>query len=106
MTEGITSPKSKFGDENKSFAFSIIGDKYLKTYDIKLKSGRNFTSEECNVEWNDNSKVLINERALEQLHLTPEEALSTKIKWDERYLEIVGVVKTIIMLVFSNPSTR
>ena len=93
MTEGITSPKSKFGDENKSFAFSIIGDKYLKTYDIKLKSGRNFTSEECNVEWNDNSKVLINERALEQLHLTPEEALSTKIKWDERYLEIVGVVK-------------
>lgn len=93
MTEGIVSPKSKMGDENKAFAFTIIGDKFLEAYDIKLKSGRNFTPAECNVEWNDNSKVLVNERAIELLHLTPEEALTTKIKWDERYLDIVGVVK-------------
>lgn len=93
MTEGITSPKSKLGDENKAFAFTIIDDKFLKAYDIKLKSGRSFTPEESNVEWNDNSKVMLNERAIEQLHLTPEEALNTKIKWDERYLDIVGVVK-------------
>jgi putative ABC transport system permease protein len=93
MTEGIVSPKSKMGDENKAFAFTIIGDKFLEAYDIKLKSGRNFTPAECGVEWNDNSKVLVNERAIELLHLTPEEALTTKIKWDERYLDIVGVVK-------------
>ncbi len=93
MNEGITSPKSKLGDENKTFAFAIIGNKYLKAYDIKLKAGRNFTAEECMVEWNDNSKVLMNERAINQLHLTPEEAIRTKVKWDERYLDVVGVVK-------------
>jgi putative ABC transport system permease protein len=93
MTEGITSPKSKTGDENKAFAFTIISDKFLGAYNIKLKAGRNFTAAECGVEWNDNSKVLVNERAIELLHLTPEEALNTKIKWDERYLDIVGVVK-------------
>jgi putative ABC transport system permease protein len=93
MNQGLTSPKSKAGDENKTYGFSIIGDRFLKTYGIKLKAGRNFTAEECNVDWNDNSKVLMNERAIQQLGLTPEEAITTKIKWDERYLDIVGVVK-------------
>ena len=36
----------------------------------------------------------MNERAIQQLGFTsPEQALQTKIKWDERYLEIIGVVK-------------
>jgi putative ABC transport system permease protein len=93
-TSGFTQPNSKPGDELKQYSFAIIADRYLKTYDIPLKAGRNFTAQETDVEWNDNSKVLLNEKAIEQLGFkTAEEAIKTKIKWDERYLEIVGVVK-------------
>ncbi|MES2518526.1 MAG: ABC transporter permease [Bacteroidota bacterium] len=93
-TEGFTSPKSKTGDENKAYSFVMIGDRYLKTYGIKLEAGRNFTSAECAVEWNDNSKILLNERAIRSLGFTSaEEVINTKVKWDERYLEVIGVVK-------------
>lgn len=93
-TEGFTSPKSKAGDENKAYSIVIMGDRYLKTYDIKLKAGRNFTPAECEVEWNKNSKILLNERAIKSLGFTSAtEAVNVKIKWDERYLEVIGVVK-------------
>ena len=93
-TEGFTSPKSKAGDENKAYSFVIIGDRYLKTYGIKLKAGRNFTPAECAVEWNNNTKILVNERTIKSLGFnSAEEAVNAKIKWDERYLEIIGVVK-------------
>ncbi|MFY7909535.1 MAG: ABC transporter permease [Emticicia sp.] len=94
MTGGFTQPNSKPGDEQKTYSFAIIGEKYLKTYGIELKAGRNFTEAECNVEWNDNSKVLLNETAVASLGFaTPEEAIRTRIQWDERQLEIIGVVK-------------
>ncbi len=93
-TAGFTQPDSKSGDEFKTYAFAIIGDRFLKTYEIGLKAGRNFTATECDVEWNQNSKVLLNERAVQQLGFaSAEEAIRTKIKWDERYLEVIGVVK-------------
>ena len=93
-TSGFTQPNSKPGDELVSYSFAIIGERFLKTYEIDLKAGRNFTAAECDVEWNQNSKVLLNERAVEQLGFAnAEEALRTKIKWDERYLEVIGVVK-------------
>ncbi len=92
-TGGFTQPGSKKGDELKSYSFAIIGDKFLNTYEIKLKAGRNFTPQECNVSWNANSKVMVNETALKQLGFSnAEEALSTKIQWDERELEIIGIV--------------
>jgi putative ABC transport system permease protein len=94
MTGGFTQPKSKPGDEHKTYSFAIIGDRFLKTYGIELKAGRNFTEAECNVEWDKNSKVLLNETAIAALGFaTPEEAIRTRIQWDERQLEIVGVVK-------------
>jgi len=93
-TSGFTQPKSKPGDELKSYSFAIVGDRYLPVYDLKLLAGRNFTPQETNVEWNKNDKVIVNEKAVGQLGFSsPEEAVRTKIKWDERYLEIVGVVK-------------
>jgi len=94
QTSGFTQPGSKPKDELKSYAFAIIGDRYLKTYGLSLKGGRNFTPEETDVEWNDNSKVLLNERAVAELGFkSAEEAVRTKIKWDERYLEVLGVVE-------------
>ncbi len=94
MTSGFTQPSSKKGDEVKTYAFAIISDRFLKTYQIELAGGRNFTPEECAVEWNDNSKVMMNETAIRQLGFkSNEEALRTKVQWDERALQIIGVVK-------------
>ncbi len=93
-TSGFTQPGSKKGDELDSYSFAIIDSRYLNTYQIPLKAGRNFTTAETNVEWNDNSKVLVNERALEELGFaSAEDAMRTKIQWDERPLEVIGVVK-------------
>lgn len=94
MTGGFTQPNSKPGDEQDVYSFAIIGDRFLKTYGMKLVAGRNFTPEECAVDWNQNSKVLMNERAIRELGFeTPEEAIRTRIQWDERQLQIIGVVK-------------
>ena len=91
---GFTQPGSKKGDELDSYSFAIIDNKYLGTYQIPLKAGRNFTEAECNVDWNDNSKVILNEKAIEELGFaSAEDALRTKIQWDERALEVIGVVK-------------
>jgi putative ABC transport system permease protein len=93
-TAGFTQPGSKPKDELQSYAFAIIGDRYLKIYDIELKAGRNFTAAEVNVAWNNNSKVLLNEKAVAALGFnSPEEAVRTKVKWDERYLDVIGVVE-------------
>ena len=94
VTSGFTQPNSKKGDELKAYSFAIIAERYLKTYGIDLVAGRNFTPEECAVKWNDNSKVLMNETAIKQLGFqSPEDILHTKIQWDERALDVVGVVK-------------
>jgi putative ABC transport system permease protein len=93
-TSGFTQPNSKKGDELKNYSFAIIGDRYLKTYGIDLAAGRNFTLQECAVEWNDNSKVLMNETAVKLLGFqNPNDILRTKIQWDERALDVIGVVK-------------
>lgn len=92
-TSGFTQPGSKSGDELKPYSFAIIDQRYLDAYEIKLKAGRNFTEGECAVDWNDNSKVMLNEKGIKELGFaSAEEALNKKIKWDERYLEIIGVV--------------
>ncbi len=93
MTSGFTQPGSKPKDDLKSYSFAIIGDRYLTTYGIPLVAGRDFTPQEVAVDWNDNSKVLLNERAVVELGFrSPEDALRTKVKWDERYLDVIGVV--------------
>lgn len=93
-TEGFSSPKSKKGTENQSFAFAIIGENYLPTFKIPLKAGRNFTATETDVEWNNNDKVILNEKAAKTLGFEDvKDILTTKIKWDERYLQVIGVVK-------------
>lgn len=93
-TSGFTQPGSKKGDELDSYSFAIIDSRYFNTYQIPVKAGRNFTEAECDVDWNDNSKVILNEKAIEELGFaSAEEALRTKIQWDERLLEVIGVVK-------------
>jgi putative ABC transport system permease protein len=93
-TEGFTQPGSKSGDELKAYSFAIIDDRYLNTYQIPLAAGRNFTQAETEVEWNDNSRILINETAMRTLGFNSvEQALQTPVQWDERQLQVIGVVK-------------
>jgi putative ABC transport system permease protein len=93
-TDGFSSPKSAPGTENQSFAFAIIGAQFLPTYKIPLKAGRNFTTAETELEWNDNDKVILNEKAAKVLGFEAvKDVLNTKIKWDERYLQVIGVVQ-------------
>ncbi|GGC01039.1 ABC transporter permease [Dyadobacter sediminis] len=93
-TSGFTQSGSRPGDEFKTYSFAIIDNHYLDTYGIQRKAGRNFTSQEVRVDWNSNSKVILNEKAVEQFGFqSAEEAVQNKIKWDERYLEVIGVVK-------------
>ena len=94
MTSGFTQPGSEKGDELKPYSFAIIDSRYLNTYGLSLAAGRNFLPEETAVDWNSNSKVLLNERAISELGFrNAEEAVRTKIQWDERQLEVIGVVK-------------
>ncbi len=94
ITSGFTQPLSRKGDEVKSYSFAIIDNNFLNTYQIPLIAGRDFTEAECKVEWNKNSKVLMNETAIKQLGFNnPQDALNTRIQWDERKLDIIGVVK-------------
>ncbi len=92
-TAGFSSPKSKPSDMENSYNFAIVDERFVETYGIGLAVGRNFSAAECKVEWNENSKIMVNEMALAALGLTTDEALTTRIKWDERELDIVGVVK-------------
>jgi putative ABC transport system permease protein len=92
-TGGFTQPGSRAGDELKSYAFAIIDHRYFDAYQIKLKAGRNFTESETAVSWNDNSKIILNERAVSELGFaSAAEAVNKIIQWDERPLEIIGVV--------------
>jgi putative ABC transport system permease protein len=93
-TAGFSQPGSLESVKQKSFAFSVIDHRYLPTFRIPLVAGRNFTAAETAVEWNENDRVLMNERAIEELGFTsPEEALSKRVTWDERTLQVIGVVK-------------
>ncbi len=94
VTSGFTQPKSVKGDELKTYSFAIIDSRYLTTFEIPLKAGRNFTEAETAVEWNDNNKIMMNESGIRQLgYANADEAVNKVIQWDERQLEIVGVVK-------------
>lgn len=92
-TAGFVSPKSGPDDAEKSYNFAIIDERFLSVYGLSLRTGRNFTSAECATKWNDNSKIIVNETALAALGLNIDEALTTKIRWDERDLDIIGVIK-------------
>jgi putative ABC transport system permease protein len=91
-TNGFTHPGSKPEDKYNSYAFVCTEGEYFDTYGIPLKAGRTFTPEEVRVDWNSNSKVMINETALEYMGFeSAQEAMLEGIQWDERHLDIIGV---------------
>ena len=92
QAEGLTSQKSRPGDEKKGFAVLMIDDQYLNVYGISLIAGTNFTRAMSEKPW-DQGKMLVNESAARQFGFAnPAEATGKIIKWGNDY-EILGVVK-------------
>ncbi|MCX6214274.1 ABC transporter permease [Spirosoma sp.] len=90
---GITKQNPRPGDEKKSFSMGIIDDRFLKTYEIGLAAGRNFTVREAELGWEKSAKLMINETAARQLGFASSaDAPGKFINWGQLY-EIVGVVK-------------
>ncbi|WP_460981127.1 ABC transporter permease [Spirosoma fluminis] len=90
---GITRQHPRPGDEKKNYSMGIVDDRYLKTYGLKLVAGRNFTTQEAELEWEKSAKLMINETAARQLGFaSPAQAAGQVITWGQPY-EIVGVVK-------------
>jgi putative ABC transport system permease protein len=92
-TAGFTSSKSQPNDEEKAYACMEISSRFFPVYGAKMAAGRNFSAAECEVAWNDNSKILLNEAAARSLGFEQaEELVNKRIRWDERYLDVVGIV--------------
>ncbi|MBC3789238.1 ABC transporter permease [Spirosoma utsteinense] len=92
-TNGITRQNPRPGDEKKSYSMGIIDDRFLKTYEIGLAAGRNFTIREAETGWEKSGKLMINETAARQLGFaSAEQAVGKIINWGQPY-ELVGIVK-------------
>lgn len=90
---GITKQNPRPGDEKRNYSMGIIDDRFLKTYEIGLVAGRNFTIQEAESGYEKSAKLLINETGARQLGFaSAEKAVGQLINWGQPY-EIVGVVK-------------
>ena len=92
-TSGITRLISAPGDEKKSYNMLIADQNFFNTYGIQLVQGRPFTENEALRSWNNEHKVILNQKAATQLGFDPgENIIGKKIMWGKEY-EIVGLVK-------------
>ncbi|WP_332368538.1 ABC transporter permease [Spirosoma telluris] len=90
---GITKQNPRTGDEKKSYSMGIIDDRFLKTYEIGIVAGRNFTVREAELGWEKSAKLMVNETGAKQLGFaSAQKAVGQFINWGQPY-EIVGVVK-------------
>ena len=71
------------------FFYMQVDEEFLKTYDIRLIAGKNFSGKLSGL-----PSVIINEAALQTLKFdSPEEALSHRIHWQRKEFEVIGVFK-------------
>ncbi|MBC7902712.1 MAG: ABC transporter permease, partial [Gemmatimonadaceae bacterium] len=66
-TENITRQVPEAGDEKKSYKMFICDQNFFDTYSIGFSQGKTFTEEEANGGWNNSQKLILNEKAAEQL---------------------------------------
>jgi putative ABC transport system permease protein len=91
---GITRLNPQEGDDKKPYAFVIVSPEYIPTYQLKLVAGENYTFNDCNREWSEVDKIIINEKAVASFGFeSPEKAIGQKVKWEKREITIKGVVK-------------
>lgn len=93
-TEEITKLNNpQRGDERKSYSMFICDDRFFDTYGISFAQGKTFTTDDAERSWNNVRKVIINEKAAQQLGFdTKQNIIGQKISWGEPF-EVIGVVK-------------
>ena len=90
---GIARPNASADDKKKGYSMGIIDDRYLRTYDISLAAGRNFTPHEARESWEKSAKIMVNELAAQQLGFpSAAAAIGKTIEWGQPF-QIVGVIK-------------
>jgi putative ABC transport system permease protein len=92
-TVGITRLVPQAGDEKKNYSMFIADQNFFSVFDIPLIAGRFFTEQEADASWNNDRKVLLNEKAARSLGFEPaSSAVGQRIRWGEAF-EVIGVVK-------------
>lgn len=90
---GITGLNTTEADKKKSYSMFICDQNFFDTYGIQFAQGNTFSENDAERSWNNVKKVIINEKAAQQLGYNPKDNLiGKKISWGDNY-EIIGVVK-------------
>jgi putative ABC transport system permease protein len=90
---GITSLNPKPDDDKKGYSMFIADEKFFDTYGITFVQGGTFSPDDAEKSWNKSQKVIINQKAAEQLGFKKDEnIIGKKILWGKPF-EIVGLVK-------------
>lgn len=93
-TSGITKQNFLPGDEKINYNMLTVDDQYFDTYAIPFAAGESFTTEMCNKTWDNMEYVILNKKAAEKMGFASAmDAVGQKIKWDNRELEVRGVVQ-------------
>ncbi len=77
-----------FSGENISFSENRIQPGYIKTFGMKLIAGRGFKENFPP----DRKAVILNEKFIRMMNLTPHQALERELEYSGRLLKIIGVV--------------
>lgn len=81
------------GFERISYSMFISDQNFFDTYGILFAQGHGFSQEDAERSWNNNHKVVINQKAAQALGFDLKENLiGKKINWGQPF-EIIGVVK-------------
>ncbi|MEJ7679048.1 MAG: ABC transporter permease [Segetibacter sp.] len=92
-TNGITRPNPQNGDDKKTYSMFISDERFFDTYGIRFIQGSTFSANDAEKSWNNIRKVIINEKAAEQLGFNKNENIvGKKILWGQPF-EVIGVVK-------------
>ncbi len=93
FANGITGISTTEANKSKSYAMFICDQNFFNTFEISFAQGNTFSKNDAERSWNNVKKVIINEKAAQQLGFDPKENLiGKKITWGEPF-EIAGVVK-------------
>ncbi|GAB3890133.1 ABC transporter permease [Larkinella knui] len=91
---GITRPNPKPNDDKKSYAIASVDHRFVPTYGMTMKEGRNITAAMCTKSWNQVSQLMLNETAVQQLGFSSaKEAVGQRVQWGTQRYEVTGVVK-------------
>lgn len=93
FANGIGKLNAPEEDKKKSYAMFICDQNFFDTYGISFAQGQAFDQNDAERSWNNVKKVIINEKAAQQLGFDIKRNLvGEKINWGDVY-EIIGVVK-------------